>query len=463
MSKRKNRIKEKVSILFLLIRSIPYASIISLVAQVVFIICAGTLLNYELESYRHKAMGNDLSKLIMQMDIDSSEEGMDLAIGEVNSKTDTQDLLESQLSSEGSTWNSDTSGISSEERRWNSDASGISSEENGWNSDASEASSEESRLNSSASDLDGKTYNPNLSKEQMKEYWVREKQIQMALTVLNSIIQTYLKPYESETIRTVSGGAFEIIHEDEDETYKMQEEKLYEQIQKLEEERKTIEEALYVPNTIVHNLEEQEDLDQERVIQDFALKKYQMLIDLNQDFYGWLTIEGTNMNLPVVTTANNEYYLTHDFYQKESKYGTLFLDFQSDVTRPSRNLMIYGHNMSDGSMLHDLLEYKDEAFYEEHKTFCFDTIYGKETYEVVAAFYSQVYNREDEVFKYYQYTNPTKTEMTEFLNQIKKLSRYDTKVDSSNDDFFVTLSTCAYHKKNGRFVVVGRKITNPGE
>ena len=431
MSKRKKFMKEKVPFFFLLIRSIPYASIITLVAQVVFIICAGALLNYGLESYRQKVMNNDLSKLIMEADGESFEEGMALETGGGNSKTDGLD-------------STDPSGSSSE-------VGGLAPESGNLNSEGAWSS------------LERKSINPSLSKEQIQQYMVREKQIQMALTVLDSIIQIYLKPYESETIRIVSGGAFEMIHEDGDERYKAQEEKLYEQIQKLEEELKTIEEALYDTNTIVHNQEKREDLGQERMIQDFALKKYQVLIDLNQDFYGWLTIEGTNIDLPVVTTANNDYYLTHDFYQEESKYGTLFLDYESDVRKPSRNLIIYGHNMSDCSMLHDLLAYKDEAFYEDHKTFNFDTIYGKEIYEVVAAFYSQVYNRGDEVFKYYKFTNPTKTEMTEFLEQIKKMSQYDTKVGTSNEDFYITLSTCAYHTRNGRFVVVGRKIINPSE
>lgn len=411
MSKHKRFMKEKGPILLLLIRSIPYGEILTVLAEVVFIICAGTLLNYELGSYRQKEMEEKLSHFIVQVEEDALEQEDGLISNTINEAEGAIDSEEDEVLS-----------------------------------------------NVAGTNLEGEKYNPNLSDEQIREYLTRQKEIQEELEKLYSMIEAYQNSYAPETLRIVTGGAFKVIHSDGDESYKSREDELYEQIQSLEDELKTVEATLYNLDLVVHNIGEDEATSKTREIQKAAFRKYQVLIDLNQDFYGWLTIDGTNIDLPVVTASDNNYYLTHDFYQEDSKYGTLFLDYESDISRPSRNLIIYGHNMSDGSMFHDLLAYKDEAFYEEHKTFRFDTIYGEETYEVVAAFYSEVYNKEDEVFKYYKYTNPTKSQMSEFLEQIQKLSRYDTGVEASKEDLYVTLSTCAYHKKNGRFVVIGRKI-----
>ncbi len=159
----------------------------------------------------------------------------------------------------------------------------------------------------------------------------------------------------------------------------------------------------------------------------------------------------------VMQSEDDEYYLHHDFYGQDSRYGCLYVRRQADL-EAGTNFIIYGHNMKDGSMFGDLDLYLNESFYKEHPVISFDTIYEERTYDIVAVFRSQVYNEEDEVFKYYQfYEADTQEAFDDFYNNIKELSLYDTGVEAQFGDTFLTLSTCAYHVPDGRLVVVAKR------
>lgn len=189
------------------------------------------------------------------------------------------------------------------------------------------------------------------------------------------------------------------------------------------------------------------------------LEKYMALYEENQDLIGWLSIEGMVIDYPVMQCEDDEYYLHHDFYGNESKYGCLYVRGVADVNTPGTNFIIYGHNMKDGSMFGDLDLYRREGFYREHPTISFDTLYEERIYEVIAVFRSQVYHTEEDAFKYYQfYDAQTQEEFDYFYENIKKLSLYDTGVNAQFGDTFLTLSTCAYHVEDGRFVVVARAL-----
>ena len=134
-----------------------------------------------------------------------------------------------------------------------------------------------------------------------------------------------------------------------------------------------------------------------------VLEKYKNLYKTNKNLIGWLKIDDTNIDYPVMQTVNNEYYLDHNTKQEKDKNGTLFLDKDFSITKPSTNYIIYGHHMKSGKMFGDLDNYKDEDFYKKHKTIVFDTIYEEGTYEVMYVFLSKIYYEEEVVFKYYQF------------------------------------------------------------
>ena len=190
-----------------------------------------------------------------------------------------------------------------------------------------------------------------------------------------------------------------------------------------------------------------------------TLRKYDELYKRNPDFYGWLKIEGTNINYPVMyTPGDSERYLHLDFYGNYSDSGSLFMD--GDCPSDGSTALIYGHHMNNGSMFGSLPDYGDYDFYKKHKTIFFDTRYEQRDYEVVAVFYSEIYPESEEPYHYCYYHHKNlsnEDEFNEYISYAKANSLYDTGVTPKYGEQILTLSTCNYHTKNGRFVLVARR------
>lgn len=190
-----------------------------------------------------------------------------------------------------------------------------------------------------------------------------------------------------------------------------------------------------------------------------VLEEYQTLYNKNKSLIGWLKIEGTNIDYPVMQTSNNEYYLDHNYNQEYDKNGSLFLDAECDVVHRNTNLIIYGHHMRSGKMFGNLNSYSSEKYCEEHSIIQFDTIYEKGTYQVMYVFRSKIYNEDEIVFKYYQFFDAvSEKEFNSNMQEMAALSLYDTGVTASYGDELLTLSTCDNSEQDGRFVVVAKRI-----
>ncbi|MBO5238518.1 MAG: class B sortase [Lachnospiraceae bacterium] len=190
-------------------------------------------------------------------------------------------------------------------------------------------------------------------------------------------------------------------------------------------------------------------------------KKYAELYRENPHFIGWITIPDTKVDYPVMQNMEeNEYYINRNFEQEWDGSGLPFMDIQCSFSEPTANQIIYGHNMKSGTMFAGILKYDSQEFYEKHKTITFNTIEADGEYEVIAAFYSQVYDESDTLhFKYYQFFDTdSEEEFNEFVEQVKALTPYEIEATASYGDTLITLSTCAYNTENGRFAVVARKI-----
>lgn len=190
------------------------------------------------------------------------------------------------------------------------------------------------------------------------------------------------------------------------------------------------------------------------------LPEYEILYNKNKSLIGWIKIDDTIIDYPVMQTSNNEYYLDHNFEQGYDKNGCIFMDAACDVLKPSTNLILYGHHMKSGAMFGSLDKYASEQYYKEHPTFQFDTIYEKGVYQIAYVFRSQVYSEDEIIFKYYQFIDAnSETEFNSNVVEMSKLSLYNTGITPVYGDELVTLSTCDRSQVNeGRFVVVGVKI-----
>ena len=180
----------------------------------------------------------------------------------------------------------------------------------------------------------------------------------------------------------------------------------------------------------------------------------------NPDTVAWITIPGTNIDYPVMQTVNEpNFYLKRGFDKQYSDYGVPYVQENCDLAL-SDNCVIYGHHMNNGTMFADLCKYESEDFYQEHKTIRFDTLSGFGEYEIVAVFKTVAYSEQG--FKYYHFTRAESAEdFDAYITQCKALSLYDTGVTAEYDDKLITLSTCEYSRKNGRMVVVAKRIAAP--
>ena len=189
------------------------------------------------------------------------------------------------------------------------------------------------------------------------------------------------------------------------------------------------------------------------------LDEYKNLVNKNKKLIGWVKIDDTNIDYPVMQTSDNEYYLEHNLNQEYDKNGSIFMDKDCDVLKPSTNLILYGHHMRSGKMFGELDKYSDPDYYLKHRYIDFDTIYEKGIYEVMYVFRSRVYSEEEVVFKYYQFIDAvSELEFNSNMKEMAAASLYDTGVTAKYGDRLLTLSTCDYQEKNGRFVVVAKKV-----
>ena len=190
------------------------------------------------------------------------------------------------------------------------------------------------------------------------------------------------------------------------------------------------------------------------------LSEYKAIHAKNDKVIGWIKIDDTPIDYPVMQTTDNEYYLNHDLNQKEDKNGCIFMDYQCDVIKGCDNIILYGHHMKSGKMFGSLNKYSQKSYFEKHRYIDFDTIYKKGKYEVMYVFRSKVYSEEDVNFKYYQFIDAgSSKEFNSYMNEMAQASLYDTGVTASYGDELLTLSTCDYQQKKGRFVVVAKRIS----
>ena len=194
-------------------------------------------------------------------------------------------------------------------------------------------------------------------------------------------------------------------------------------------------------------------------VQSPILPEYQDAYNQNNDLVGWIRIEGTVIDYPVVQhIEEKDYYLERNFDKEYSKHGCIYVREQCDVFRPSDNLIIYGHYKQDGSMFHDLHGYYKKSFWEEHKLIEFDTIYEHHTYEIIAVFKTDVSS--SSFYPYHKFNNAGSiAEFNQYVTDVKNMSFYDTGVTAEYGDKLITLSTCEYTLNNGRLVVVAKQIS----
>lgn len=209
-------------------------------------------------------------------------------------------------------------------------------------------------------------------------------------------------------------------------------------------------------NSIEDNLVSNNDINNCNITTDNINTTIRLdeLYKQNKDLIGWIKIDGTNIDYPVMQTKNNEeYYLHRNFYKEYSSYGTPFISSSYNI-ESSENMIIYGHHMNNMQMFGILEKYKNKEFYNTHKTIKLYTLNGIEEYEIFAVFKTTLYT--SNTFKYYQNIElDTEAEYYNYISNCTEHSFYNTNIKPNYKNKLITLSTCEYSAKNSRLVVVG--------
>lgn len=189
--------------------------------------------------------------------------------------------------------------------------------------------------------------------------------------------------------------------------------------------------------------------------------KYIDLYNLNNDLIGWVSVEDTQIDYPVMQNSDDsEYYLHRGFEHEENDEGLPFLDIRCAINPDSTNLLIYGHNMKNGHIFADLMKYESRDFFEKHRIIRFDTIYEEGFYDIIAVFRTHIAYVGEDTFRYYGLIDASdESEFNTYIENVKDLSIYETGVTASYGDKLLTLSTCEYTEQDGRFVIVAKKIS----
>lgn len=175
------------------------------------------------------------------------------------------------------------------------------------------------------------------------------------------------------------------------------------------------------------------------------------LLEMNEDVVGWITIEGTRIDYPILQAEDNTHYLTRNFYHEESRAGSIYMDYRNDIRLENeKNVVLYGHRMRDGSMFENLTKYLDREFFETYRTIEFDTLYDSYEGEIFAVYHTLT------SFNYIQTAFDSNEEFGQLLDEIYDTTLYTNEdVIVTEEDMILTLSTCDYKldPEEGRLVV----------
>lgn len=195
-----------------------------------------------------------------------------------------------------------------------------------------------------------------------------------------------------------------------------------------------------------------EDQAQKTVQQE----KIRQLQQINPDIVGWIKIDNTPINYPVLQAKDNEYYLHRNYKHEEHRAGSIFMDYRNDIFAQDQHMIIYGHAMKDGSMFGQLKQFTDEDFFREHRIFTLDTLVDSYQVEIFSVYRTTI------DFYYLQTEFSSQEEHASFLHTIQDRSLFNTDTTVTTEDQLLTLSTCDYvlAPKDSRLVLHGKLLLN---
>lgn len=206
------------------------------------------------------------------------------------------------------------------------------------------------------------------------------------------------------------------------------------------------EELIDINQKIIDELPPQDDLSEEEILQLRLDRLNQEYLGRNEDYIGWITIDGTVINYPIVQANDNDFYLRRSFKKERLQHGSIFMDYRNESTFSDHQTVLYGHAMLDGLMFRALDKYKNKSFFDEHQTIEIRTLTGYRTYRIFAAYLVDATQQGLDI-------PANNIEIETLLTRFKGQSRYATNTDTSDVDHILTLVSCNYDIDDGRIIV----------
>lgn len=195
------------------------------------------------------------------------------------------------------------------------------------------------------------------------------------------------------------------------------------------------------------------EIPEEPEVEETFSVGFSELEKINSDVVGWIVIEGTQVNYPIVQGKDNSYYLNHSFDKSWNSLGSIFMDYRSTNDFSDYNTFIYGHHTKNGSMFGELYKYMDATFYKEHPFFYLYSPEGNYKVEIISAYLdsaeSDSYIQEFDCIEEYE----------RYINLILEKSSYKTNKEIDvKVDRIITLYSCSHEanrRKEDRYFIHG--------
>ncbi|HSN67566.1 MAG TPA: class B sortase [Fusibacter sp.] len=173
---------------------------------------------------------------------------------------------------------------------------------------------------------------------------------------------------------------------------------------------------------------------------------FEVYISQNDDFMGWLKINGTSIDEPIVQGDDNAHYLEYDYTGAKNYAGAVFLDYKNQGNFYDNHMSLYAHYMEDGTMFHDLHKYKEEDFLTDYPVITLSGLRETKEYEIFSVHVVSAYD-------YYLYLNLSDDALKEYAEHFKRVSMHDKTVSFPNELKILTLVTCTYEFENARLLI----------
>jgi len=216
-------------------------------------------------------------------------------------------------------------------------------------------------------------------------------------------------------------------------------------------------------NTVTTTTEEETEVETvEETTEPEMTERAKELLTQNPDTVGYITVEGTEVDNPVVQTTDNDYYLSVGFDGQEFRAGTVFMDytdvFGADTDTWSENIVLYGHNMADNTMFGSLRKYRqDPSYYKDYPFITFSSNYADYTYVMVGLVITS--GDADADFPYWRMEELDDKEAFDgYMSAVEEKNMIDNPIDVQYGDSLLTLSTCYSDEDNSRFIIVLRRL-----